>query len=126
MKNNYTFPLSFDDISRLLGKNDEINADLNGVVMVKKSSIKNLNDAVRDLVFKSVLDEWQSDRGVVVGKDKLLTQVKVLGVEVKEQSLAINNYVVMSIRAQVLIQQDPAYAKELKEEKKLNKIKHKV
>lgn len=115
-KNKFTFPLSFDDIAKLLGKNDNINTEIEGVIMVKQHKTNSkMREAIESNIFKNIFDEWNSERSVVVGQNKLLTSVNVLDYDIKEQSPSINNYIVMSIKAKISIDQDPEYAKEMKE-----------
>jgi hypothetical protein len=115
-KKNFIFPLSLDNIADFLGKDDKTTADIEGVVMVKQSKTNpQIKEAIEEQIFKNVFDEWKSERSVVVGENKLLTVVAVEDYEIKEQAPAIKNFIVMSIKAKVSIEQDPDYAEEIKD-----------
>jgi hypothetical protein len=115
-KKNFIFPLSLDNIADLLGKDDKTTADIEGVVMIKKCKTNpQIKEAIEEQIFKNVFDEWKSERSVVVGENKLLTVVAVEDYEIKEQAPAIKNFIVMSIKAKVSIEQDPDYAEEIKD-----------
>lgn len=119
MKNNKVFPLSLDEISGLLGNNESKEVEFTGVAMVKKKDLEsedNLLRALSDSVFKVVYDEWSKENGVVVGKDKLLTQAKIVGCEVVEQVEALKGTVMVSVKLKAFIEQDLAYAQELKKQ----------
>lgn len=119
MKNNKVFPLSLDEISGLLGNNESKEVEFTGVAMVKKKDLQsedNLLRALSDSVFKIVYDEWSKENGVVVGKDKLLTQAKIVGCEIIEQVEALKGTVMVSMKLKAFIEQDLAYAQELKEQ----------
>lgn len=118
MKNTKKFPLSFDEIAKMLGNKNEVEPEFEGIVLLKKSQTKSdllLVKAVSNKVFENVYNVFKSGDGVVVGKDKLLTDARVINCEVKEQADSIEGLVVMRVKVKALIASDPSYAVELKE-----------
>lgn len=115
-KNNFNMPLSFDNIAKIIGKENNITTEVKGVVMVQKYEDEDKQkEAVTNQIFKNVFDEWKGGRSVVVGDNKLLTTVAVQDFEITEQANALDNFVVMRVKAHIKIEQDPEYAKEIKE-----------
>ncbi len=128
MKKNFQLPLSFEEIGLILGKNSENSQDISGVVMVKKSKTKNPDDlksAIEGQIFKNIFDEWKAQNCVVVGDNQLLTSVKVNNYSILEQQDSINGMTVMKIKANVLVESDPGYIKDLKSAKETEELKNK-
>lgn len=124
MKNNKEFPLSLEDINSLLGNNESKEVSLSGFFLLKVKDLENqekLLSSLSDKIFKVVYDVWNTENGVVVGKDKLLTQAKVIDCEIVDKAEALNGWVAISARLKALIEKDPAYAQELKDEVKVKK-----
>lgn len=118
-KKNFVFPLSNNDLANILDKEDETQAEIKGIVMVNKfNTPAETLESIKSQIFKNVYDEWAEKKSVVVGKDKLLCEVDVTNFTVEEQAPSIKNLIVMSIKANIMIKQDPDYAKEVEAEKK--------
>lgn len=129
-KKNFVFPLSHKDIDKILGKGNETQAEISGIVMVNKFNTPGQTlESIKEQIFKTVYDQWNDEKSVVVGKDKLLCEVDVVDFSITEQAPSIQNLIVMSIKANVMIKQDPSYAQELNEAQKAEakqlKEKHK-
>ncbi len=113
-KKNFVFPLSYKDIAKILGKNDETQAEISGIVMVNKfNTPAETLESIKEQIFKTVYDQWSDEQSVVVGKNKLLCEVDVVDFSITEQAPSIKNLIVMSIKANVMIKQDPSYAQEI-------------
>lgn len=122
-KKNFIFPLSLDDIAKLIGKEDGKTSEIEGVVMVNKNHTNSqIRESIKEQIFKNVFDEWKFGRSVVVGEDKLLTTVDLQNFEIKDQASSVKSIIVMKVKATILIEQDPEHAQEIKEDKK-NKLK---
>ena len=118
-KKNFIFPLSLDDIAKLLGNKDETTNEIEGIVMIKQYHTNpQIKESIKEQIFKNVFDEWKSERSVVVGENKLLTTVDLHNFEVKDQASSIENLIVMRVKATISIEQDPDYAKEIEGTKK--------
>lgn len=113
-KKNFVFPLSYNDIAKILGKEDETQAEISGIVMVNKFNTPGETlESIKEQIFKTVYDQWKDEQSVVVGKNKLLCEVDVVDFSITEQAPSIKNLIVMSIKANVMIKQDPSYAQEI-------------
>lgn len=125
-KKNFIFPLSLDDIAKLIGKEYGKTSEIEGVVMVNKNHTNSqIRESIKEQIFKNVFDQWKFGRSVVVGEDKLLTTVDLQNFEIKDQASSVKSIIVMQVKqvkATILIEQDPEHAQEIKEDKK-NKLK---
>lgn len=112
-KNTFNFPLSFNDIAKILDNQSDVAADVildvEGVILLKKPSNKTLEDCIEDHIFKNVYEEWKHSRSALAGDNHLLTEVRLLHVDIKEQSKAFKNYQVLHIVAKISIQQEPEF-----------------
>ncbi len=124
MKKHFQFPLSYDDIGKIVGNKDDANYQVEGVLMVKKSIMNNnpeLQRTLSYLIFKNVYDEWDSQRPVVVGKDKLLCTCNVSDFSILEKDDSINGLTVIRVKADLNITSDPEYSQEIKRQIKEHK-----
>ena len=131
MKKQFKFPLSFHEIGKILGKEHDVTQDIEGIIMVKKSSFKDdatLKSAIEEQIFKNTFDYWKVNRfgGLVVGKDKLLCSTHVENFSIIEKADSINQMTVIHSQAKISITADPGYTSEIQIERKTQKEEEKL
>lgn len=113
---NTVFPLTLRDIAKLLGKEEDVEKDLTGFVMIKESKLKGnvVKREIDDVIFKNVYEEWTHDRSVVVGQDKLLCHVELKDFNIIEKAPSIGGMTLLKINAKVYISHDPEHEEDMK------------
>lgn len=116
MKKEVDLPLSLDKLGNILKNNFEAQYDFRSTVILP-SNTKDVNNSIREIIFRNVFNEWEEGGGVVVGSNKLLCEALLEELSIVEQAKTIQNKQVIMFDAKIKIIADPGHEPEIKRQK---------